>query len=254
MCSDVVKWAHVSFFLRHVKTIVIPDLHHRLAWVAPTVAAERPDRVIFLGDGPDARGKAGKGYSAAARLIVFMKAWLARDDVVWLIGNHEAQYIFNHEDIRSNAWKHWRWKRYRDDFGMSWWRKMKLAHSEQGWLLSHAGFREELAHPILGFDPVWLERYEREMFEASCLAPTSWTMIGDGRLQQPKGNRGGVTWLDWNTEFKPIPGVNQIVGHTEDVEPRWNNTAESLNLCLDTGCRHYALIEDGNVTVKPVLV
>ena len=25
---------------------------------------------------------------------------------------------------------------------------------------------------------------------------------------------GGIVWLDWDLEFKPIEGLNQIVGHT----------------------------------------
>lgn len=235
-----------------MKTVVIPDLHHRIDWVAPTVAAEQPDRIIFLGDGPDAQGKKNKGYTAVDRMIAFMKEWISRPDVIWLIGNHEAHYIFDFTELRGSGWKHWRQRRYRQGLGPMWWNQMRLAHVEQGWLLSHAGFRPELAHPVKGFAPEWLIPYEREMFQAACLSPTSWTMIGDARLRQPIGNRGGVTWLDWNEEFAPIPGVNQIVGHTYGLEPRWKNTPDSRNLCLDTGCRHYAVIQDGEITVKQV--
>ncbi len=30
---------------------------------------------------------------------------------------------------------------------------------------------------------------------------------------------GGMTWLDWNEEFAPVPYVNQIVGHTQLTNP-----------------------------------
>ena len=234
-----------------MKTLLIPDLHHRFAWVAPVVADERPDRIVFLGDGCDAKGRWGRGYTACAGFIAFAKEWLSRPEVIWLVGNHEAHYIFNHTEIRGGGWKHWRWKRYAQELGWVWWPKMRLAHWEQGWLLSHAGFRAELAHPYHGLTEAWLTLYEREMFEAARLGPTSWTTIGDARLRQPNGSKGGVTWLDWNREFQPIEGVNQIVGHTEDDAPRWKTTDTSRNLCLDTGCRHYALIVDGAVVVKP---
>ena len=58
--------------------------------------------------------------------------------------------------------------------------------------------------------------------------------------------KGGCTWLDWDEEFEDIPGVPQIVGHTIGKEPRW----KGASLCLDTQLRHYAVIEDGKVTVK----
>lgn len=233
-----------------VKTLVIPDLHHRTGWVDAVVTDERPDRIVFLGDGPDARGKLGRSHSAVDRMVAFMKHWLPRPEVVWLIGNHEAHYIFNHEGIRGSGWKHWRWKRYNEALGRHWWRRMQFAHWEQGWLLSHAGFRQGLAHPILGLDPEWLAREDRQQFEAALLAPTPWTAIGDARSYHKTGAQGGVTWLDWDEEFEPIAGINQIVGHTAADEPRWKDTEDSRNLCLDTHCRHYALIVDGVVEVR----
>lgn len=233
-----------------MKTLVIPDLHHRIEWIEAAVADERPDRVVFLGDGPDAPGRAGRGYSAVDRLATFMAHWLGRPDAVWLIGNHEAHYIFSHPDIIGSGYKRWRKRRYDLALGAGWGRRMKFAHWEQGWLLSHAGFRSGLMHPIHGLAPEWLEAYQREVFEQSLHTVTPWISIGDGRSHRRTGALGGVTWLDWASEFEPIAGINQIVGHSWDDEPRWKNTADSTNLCLDTGCRHYALIENGALTVK----
>lgn len=58
---------------------------------------------------------------------------------------------------------------------------------------------------------------------------------------------GGLTWLDWNREFVPIPGLNQIVGHTRrDGEVRHRSTPESDNWCIDSGMQQAVLVRPGN--------
>ena len=93
---------------------------------------------------------------------------------------------------------------------------------------------------------------------------------------------GGPLWLDWSREFRPIAGLNQIVGHTpakgvaraqclspagahrqfELAEPsRWPRMTSlpqpgpdwsSVNWCLDTGGVFVGLLE-GN-QFRPVVV
>jgi hypothetical protein len=87
---------------------------------------------------------------------------------------------------------------------------------------------------------------------------------------------GGITWLDWTTEFQPVPGLHQIVGHTpgeftrgrhldpdgaevkievrkatviEDMPGAGRRPWRSLNWCLDTGLKQVAIVDDKGVNV-----
>jgi hypothetical protein len=71
----------------------------------------------------------------------------------------------------------------------------------------------------------------------------SWLGAGEARGGfQPVG---GITWLDWNEEFYPIPNVNQIVGHTTFYTPQEYHTENSLNYNIDTKNRHIGILENG---------
>jgi hypothetical protein len=40
---------------------------------------------------------------------------------------------------------------------------------------------------------------------------------------------GGITWLDWHDEFKPVSHLNQIVGHMQLKNPEEKSTENSKN-------------------------
>jgi hypothetical protein len=59
---------------------------------------------------------------------------------------------------------------------------------------------------------------------------------------------GGIIWLDWRREFEPVPGLNQIVGHTEMEFPEQKINYNSKNYCLDTRSNHIGILENGEFT------
>jgi hypothetical protein len=55
--------------------------------------------------------------------------------------------------------------------------------------------------------------------------------------------------MDWEM-FEPVPGVNQIVGHTPGKQVREKTIPGSRNLCVDVGNASVAaLLSDGNLTI-----
>ena len=97
-------------------------------------------------------------------------------------------------------------------------------------------------------------------------------MFNAGRARWGQQRVGGLTWCDFEREFKPFRGINQIVGHTPQMQsPRWcileedplntdgrvayrpselykptlaqlSNLELSHNICLDVhGNMHYAV-------------
>ena len=61
---------------------------------------------------------------------------------------------------------------------------------------------------------------------------------------------GGLNWMDWS-DLAPIPGVNQLVGHTAAETVRHKRTSNTRNICLDTNLNHYAIFEEGTLEIKP---
>jgi hypothetical protein len=55
--------------------------------------------------------------------------------------------------------------------------------------------------------------------------------------------------MDWD-ELVPIPGLNQLVGHTPDKSVRHKNTKTSRNICLDTNLRNYAVFNGSRLEIK----
>jgi len=111
-----------------------------------------------------------------------------------------------------------------------------------------------------GFHPAWLVNVEpgryRELIDRACAK--AWDclnrgehhfLLGRGLSRSADQNIGGINWLDWD-ELVPIPGLNQLVGHTPSQSVRYKNTSTSQNICLDTNLRHYAVFEDGKLEIK----
>lgn len=64
---------------------------------------------------------------------------------------------------------------------------------------------------------------------------------------------GGPMTLNWNWEFEPIEGVNQIVGHTCGPKVREKSGPSSQNWCIDvhnTGVVGW--IENGEFRIEQV--
>jgi hypothetical protein len=71
---------------------------------------------------------------------------------------------------------------------------------------------------------------------------------------------GGLVWCDFR-EFTPIPGLNQIFGHTPGNLGTTKRGQASINICLDTcgrvaGVRHYLVIDghtgDRQIEIKNI--
>lgn len=93
--------------------------------------------------------------------------------------------------------------------------KPYLLCEEFGVLVTHAGISARLAN-LIGQDitPALLD-----VWFADRESPYYWA--GPGRMGLDP--IGGPLWCDWNTEFDPIEGVTQIVGHTrqKSIAHKW---------------------------------
>lgn len=116
---------------------------------------------------------------------------------------------------------------------------------ENTWLISHAGF-----HPswLVGTTPAEipttgasaLRRAARGVFNP---------LLGMGANRFGLQSVGGPLWMDWSS-LVPVPGINQIVGHTPGGAVREKITPESKNYCLDVRNGEAAAIIDDQGEIK----
>jgi hypothetical protein len=132
------------------------------------------------------------------------------------------------------------------------WNKVLLHVRVGNFLLTHAGVHPTYANAVTGLsDPQYMIDYEAAVFSAlngGQIHP----LVMAGRSRGGMMPYGGLTWLDFR-EFEPVPGVNQIVGHTHsrygEVRQKVHEDGSSINYCIDTGLKHVAVIENQKVMI-----
>lgn len=227
-----------------MRTLIVPDLHNRVDWVEPVLSSLRYDKVIFLGDYFD---DFNDTVENARKVAKWLKRSLSKPDRIHLCGTHEMWYRFpenpflqasGNTEQKSNIINHILTEKD--------WNTLKLCYYEQGFLLTHAGVHSYLlGKNNLGTQEM-LNRIksetEKALHDVRKAKINPWLDAGFARggLQAV----GGITWLDWNEEFAPVPYLNQIVGHTQLTNPEEKSTENSRNYCLDTKNRHIGILED----------
>ena len=250
-----------------MKTVVIPDIHNRTYFADKVMKTESADRYVFLGDYFDSF------YDHPAMALctaTWLKTILDRDDCVCLWGNHDVPYQwFTNWYVQCPGFSHEKNRAIRSILATKDFEKLKWYHEEQGFVLSHAGLHPTIfCQPLYGFSFGYVDQVIRLGIEKLNAGFEPAHCISGHRMGRL--HFGGCTWADWDDEFEPILGVNQIVGHTpgetarvklllypEDsvknmVEKFLTDdeklNADSVNYCIDCEC--YGIIENGKFNVK----
>lgn len=253
-----------------MKTIIISDLHNRVEWVELALLSpvlQPYDRVVLLGDYFDDYHDTIRDVKNVAR---WLKQSLYKQNRIHLIGTHDIWYRFPHVyfiQASGNTEK----KAYaiRSILTEEDWNQLKLFHYEQNFLMTHAGVHPDIinsyvnknTHDIQDTSNVFdinsfntnseyiveniiKSAIDKALIDTRNNIPNIW--LGAGSARGGYQDFGGITWLDWRYEFKPIPNLNQIVGHTEMSIPERKYTSNSDNYCLDTRNEHIGILENGN--------
>lgn len=196
--------------LDHSTSLIIGDVHHH---TVETELLERSmsgrfDRVVYLGDYFDDFGDTPERMRCTCR---WLNETLDRPNRIHLLGNHDLAF-FNPDNPQLSC-PGWSWEKQRI-FDLECRNlpreRFALAVEVNGWLLSHAGFHPQLA----GRKRAKTLVHDANVALQAALAGTRTPMLGCGYGRGGGDRIGGLTWLDWDYEFEPIPGLNQIVGHT----------------------------------------
>jgi predicted phosphodiesterase len=249
-----------------MKTIIISDLHNRVDWIEDALLSpllQPYDKVIFLGDYFDDYNDTPE---MAANAATWLKYSIRKPNRIHITGTHDLWYRFPHNrfiTVSGNT----ETKAYaiRSIMTQEDWNRLCLYHYEQSFLLSHAGIHLNLISEYVFKHKNLFDKYivnkelqlnGKEIVDKIVRPATTEALnrVKDGYAHpwldagiarggiQPVG---GIIWLDWRYEFKSIPGLNQIVGHTEFLEPQEKIIRNSNNYDLDTRNQHIGILENG---------
>ena len=173
------------------KYVIVGDIHGKPEQVEE--ALQRDGTVIFVGDFMDSFDRSVEDQ-VRALLLALDAVDVGKAKVIF--GNHELSYLMpEHEcsgwtaaaSVHMGHLKERMWKTM-----------VPFVHLPGDFLVTHAG-----AHPLV------LPHVDELAF-ADHASPLHWI----GRSRGGRDKVGGVFWCDFNREFVPTAGVNQVFGHT----------------------------------------
>ena len=222
-----------------MKTIIVSDIHNRVDWIEPTLSLLKYDNVIFIGDYFDDFGDTHKDAENTAN---WLKQSLQIPNRIHLMGTHDMWYMFKYSFLKVSGNSDGKRKTINKILSKEDWEKLEPFYIVQNFYLTHAGIHPKLIKNNRIFNTVFIET-KKAFNDIKNGNYSLW--FGAGKSRRGYQQFGGITWLDWNEEFVPIPNINQIVGHTTFYYPQVKHTENSKNYCLDTQNRHIGILEDG---------
>lgn len=240
------------------RCVIIPDVHQDARWVERIFARERArasrDLVVFLGDYFDSRAAAGKRAGAAETCEFLLKTRAELGErCVFLLGNHDIQYLEAKPacDARRTprylfnkcgaAYSHSTARKVADGLPRDFWTGARLFACVNGWLLSHAGLAARF-WPGGGSVAESLEALDERCRDALArMRSGPQDLLEAGYCRGGMASAGGITWQDWNIEFKDALPLPQIVGHTGDLEAGARRKGRSW--CIDCVQTCYAVLD-----------
>jgi hypothetical protein len=234
------------------QVLIIPDIHLKWEMANRIIDHVGADEIIFLGDYFD-------DFNDTPEMVNEMVDWLEHSvrqpNRIHIVGNHDMHYAFPEPKFICSGFKQWKMFIIRDRLSQKFWENLKFYHILDGtWFCSHAGLHDlHVPHRIkdLRADrPVFLtalsEYLDKEIIKG--FRGKSW-IFRAGRARGGIQRVGGITWCDYTREFKPVVGLNQLLGHTPidaSLGNKWINSAyapkppdytdtnHSYNLDIDT--------------------
>ena len=203
-------------------TLIIPDIHLKVNLVDRIIASVKHDKVICLGDVFDDFGDTADLIREAAK---WLNKFVDNPNHIMCWGNHDQHYGFPYRSFQCSGYEDWKYFCIRDTIKSSTWDKVKWYHFlDNRWMLSHGGLHKlnvpkdilELRSnrpKFIATISEFLDKSIRIGLQHGSQGESSWIFnAGAGR----GGNQqvGGITWCDFEREFFPVLGINQIVGHT----------------------------------------
>jgi len=238
------------------KIVVVSDIHNDFYKTKRIISHEDADFNICLGDWFDSfYYDDNYDYEATAKYL--LEDFLPKDYNITLFGNHDLHYLFNNSYTQCSGFEER--KKGAIDFVLG---KNKIYHKFKWYiwiddfLCTHAGLHANFIDPSCKDNndiDKFLEK-EVELANINLVADKMHWFYAPGFSRGGSYKQGGIVWLDFNQEFQPVEGLNQIFGHTTrrkgSCEYRNDESKNSINLCIDCFQSEYLVIENKEIKIK----
>jgi hypothetical protein len=234
------------------RILVVPDIHQapNLEEVEAAIARERPDLTVFLGDFFDQWDDTPLDAGETAE---WLSQSIKQSNRVHLFGNHDLPYAYpGCKGLVCPGWTSEKYQAVKVHLSESDWTSLKMAHWERDLLFTHAGWSKSCT-------PVDSRLFQKPQLFLDQQIAEAWAEIPHGGFHWiflPGRGRGGLTpcggltWCDLR-EFRAIPGVNQIFGHTPGNLGLVSRDHGTENWICDTsgptGVRNYLIVDENAV-------
>ena len=240
--------------------LLCSDVHQNIDKLEYILEKEKYDIFVHLGDEFDSFNY--NSENDVTKTCDFIKKNIFKENYYFIWGNHTIQYLFdNHHTICSG------YSREKNIFINDCFGSFLPAIRDKflwylwidGFLCSHAGinhrsfpFNQRISKPEI---TTWLDDQVNQAVPSLINGGRHW-LYGAGEGRGGNQKIGGITWQDFRTEFEPIDGLKQIVGHSSHnrVVNHYSDGNLDLTTCenLDIDCHlnEYLLISNGKLQIK----
>jgi len=236
------------------KIVIFSDVHQNIDKFTEIIAHEKADINICLGDWFDSHFF-DSDVDCKSTAVTLKEDFLSKDNNITLFGNHDLHYLFDNKHAQCSGYgsnKHFLINEALGEEKADIVNKFHWFLFVDEYLCTHAGLNSRFLSPIIKNNEEIHQYLTNQSNEANVKIRTNqphW-FYGAGYARGGSQEKGGIVWLDFDREFAPIEGLNQIVGHTyrkNNKITEWRNTN---NYCIDTDLSEWVTITNGKFEIK----
>jgi hypothetical protein len=244
---------------KNKRILVFSDPHQEIDKVLKIIKSESADIIVCLGDWFDSFHL--NSEHDAEKTCNFLKEWVLKENFYTCIGNHDVPYLYNNPYTLCSGYYKWKDALITKNLGTA----FATVRNKFQWyiwiddfLCSHAGLNEYyLEKQDVSKIPLskWIDERivtaEKSLFNNG----HHWLYMA-GAARGGRVNIGGITWQDFNSEFEPIDGLKQLVGHTahSKIIPHHTDGLLDYTLCenldIDSHLSQYLIIHNEKLEIK----
>jgi len=235
------------------KILIISDIHNQVGKLSKIIRHEAADINIVLGDWFDSYYyNRDEDYKITAD---YLMRYLSHPNNHTLFGNHDLHYLFYNPHAMCSGYEHRKYNAISETLGenrLNISKKFDWFAWVDGYLCTHSGLHSNFIDPTAKDNSdinIFLIK-ERERANVKLISGDEHWFYSAGLARGGPYPKGGIVWLDFDREFAPVQGLNQIVGHTPRKDSKIAKYAKTENYCIDTSLNQWLTITNQKIEIK----
>lgn len=230
-----------------ISVLLLSDIHQEYDKAEKIIAAERPDRIVCLGDLFDSFYR--NSESDLMGTIDLYRKIVNDPNNIMLFSNHDIGYHYeNNPTIGCSGFSRSKKAKINSIITPDEWDKVQWYCVVDDILCTHAGLSQTLTPEKhrLNIDTVsaFLDKESIQANRYFRSRKSHWFWEA-GQARGGRAPFGGILWNDFNFEYFPISTIKSIQGHTPGITVRQYNSVYKDHICIDSEMFEYLTITNG---------